>query len=636
MIAVKSFIKPCKSKQSCGDFFLYKERSTDSLIVAGDVGGHGNIEVGRVRRTIEELVEQNQHQDSYELFNVISQSDSVSGLGVMLFVGRIDNSLPIINYCCVGDLQLHMWRNGEWVRLGKQAGMMGTAPPKHIERYAIKLHAKDIIAVCSDGITDKYTEVFTDVNKPVLENIVERVKNNFTSKNDDAFLGLVSVENLSSMPVPASNFDFEARTLSEHLANSKTIDQSEQLDTENTERTAQKNDRYKSRALNKSLSISTKKVISKNLPDDAIKLVAVEASEDARDCLEAVFDFFEAPERFRLTYQAVILELLPRATSGAELYYHYNQLITVLSREHLQGIDILSLMDSRYVYYVGETELVAFTCDVRARTELSSKVLEDFVERLALRLDETAYRAFQAEQKRDHWFAQQAKLASMGEMIGAIAHQWRQPLNELAIRIQSLKYFVKKTEDLDAYLDNFANENMQTIKFMSKTIDDFRNFFRIDKEKSVFDLREAVEEIIRMQSVQLSNKDIELELRGEPVSVYAYKSELQQVFLNLLNNARDALISTDSENKHIVIQLNENTMSVYDSGGGISDAVLLRIFEPYFTTKAQGEGTGMGLYMCKMIIEDNLKETIVADNVEGEYGLGAQFTISLPKPEMVG
>lgn len=632
MIAVKSFIKPFKSIHTCGDFLLDIERPTDNLIVAGDVGGHGKLEVGKIRETIEELVEENRHLNSYELFNVISHSNAVSGLGVMLFVGRIDKSLPILNYCCVGDLKLHLWRNGKLSRLSKQVGMMGTAPPKHIESYAIKLHAKDIIAVSSDGIAEKYSKAFTDVKEPSLENIAECVINNFTSKNDDAFLGLIRVENLSSIPASASKVVSEARVLSEHQVNSEVISQSKTPVTLKAERTAQRNERHIAKELNKSPSTSTNKIRSKELPDNAIKLVAVETAEDARDCLATVFDFFDAPERFRLTYQTVILELLARVTSGVVLYYHYNQLITVLSREHLEGVDVLSLMDSRYVYYVSRTEQIAFTCTVHARTQLSSKVLEDFVERLALRLDETAYLAFQAEQKRDHVFAQQAKLASMGEMIGAIAHQWRQPLNELAIRIQSLKYFVKKTDDLDAYLDNFAKENMQTIQFMSKTIDDFRNFFRIDKEKSVFDLREAVEDVIRMQSVQLSNNGIELDLRGEPVNVFAYKSELQQVFLNLLNNAKDALTSTNSENKYIVIQLNENTMSVYDSGGGIPDAVLVRIFEPYFTTKAQGEGTGMGLYMCKMIIEDNLKETIVADNVDGEYGFGAQFTISLPKP----
>ena len=203
---------------------------------------------------------------------------------------------------------------------------------------------------------------------------------------------------------------------------------------------------------------------------------------------------------------------------------------------------------------------------------------------------------------------QQSKLASMGEMIGAIAHQWRQPLNVISTSIQNLKYDYE-----DGYLNDqkfvydFIDKNKKTVMFMSKTIDDFRNFYRIDKEKSDFNIKEVTQSVIDMQIIQLNNNKIEISLEGEDFIFYGLESEYQQVILNLLNNAKDILVEKNIEEPKIEIILeNRSTISVKDNGGGISDEVLDRIFEPYFTTKEQGKGTGMGLYMSKMIIEDNM------------------------------
>ena len=211
---------------------------------------------------------------------------------------------------------------------------------------------------------------------------------------------------------------------------------------------------------------------------------------------------------------------------------------------------------------------------------------------------------------------QQNKMASMGEMIGAIAHQWRQPLNEISIGIQNLKY---DYEDglIDAeFLEKFISKNKEVIQFMSTTIDDFRNFYRVDKTKEIFDVKEAVDKTISLQMAQLINYNIGVFIDGESFEVNGFRNEFQQVVLNLINNAKDALIQNKIENAKIFISFEGREISIRDNGGGIEENILGRIFEPYFTTKEQGKGTGMGLYMSKMIIEENMNAKFSAQNTE--------------------
>lgn len=216
--------------------------------------------------------------------------------------------------------------------------------------------------------------------------------------------------------------------------------------------------------------------------------------------------------------------------------------------------------------------------------------------------------------EREKALIQQSKLASMGEMIGAIAHQWRQPLNELSIRIQKLKYNYAKEEVNEEFIHTFIQKNKQTIEFMSKTIDDFRNFFRIDKEKRKFFIKESIEEVLSIQNAQLKNHNIIVTLEGEEFTFKGFKTEFQQVIINLISNAKDAFVENKIKEPKINIELRVHSIYIQDNAGGIPEDIIERIFEPYFTTKGQGEGTGMGLYMSKMIIEDNMHSKIKAFN----------------------
>jgi len=238
-------------------------------------------------------------------------------------------------------------------------------------------------------------------------------------------------------------------------------------------------------------------------------------------------------------------------------------------------------------------------------------------------------KAIQDIRQKDNVLQQQSKMASMGEMIGAIAHQWRQPLNALGIQIQGLKYNYKNNEIDEEFLQDFINKNKQTIQFMSKTIDDFRSFFRVDKTKHNFNVLETTKSVVNMQLAQLKNHEIKIELNGDEFEFFGLQSEFQQVILNIINNAKDAFLENEIKDALITIKIASESkiLTICDNAGGISDDVIKRVFEPYFTTKEQGKGTGMGLYMSKMIIEDNIGGTLYVENKDN----GACFIIDLNK-----
>lgn len=230
-------------------------------------------------------------------------------------------------------------------------------------------------------------------------------------------------------------------------------------------------------------------------------------------------------------------------------------------------------------------------------------------------------------QQKDKLLQEQAKLAAMGEMISAIAHQWRQPLNALSINIQNLD------DDFDEglidreFVEKFIQNQTKTIGFMSKTIDDFRYFFQTDKEKRDFSVKQKVLSVYSLMCAQLKNHDIEFECTGEDFNCYGYKSEFQQALLNIINNSKDAVIANNKQKKKINVHLNADTktLQICDNGGGVKEEILDKIFEPYFTTKEQGKGTGIGLYMTQIILKEHLNAQIKAYN--GDEGLCVEITL---------
>lgn len=226
---------------------------------------------------------------------------------------------------------------------------------------------------------------------------------------------------------------------------------------------------------------------------------------------------------------------------------------------------------------------------------------------------------------------QQSRLAALGEMIGNIAHQWRQPINSLGLIVQDLKEAYRFGELNQSYVETISSKAMEQIHYMSNTIDDFRNFFNPDKDKKIFSLNKSIENTKNILKQGIRNNSIECEISiPKDIFIYGYKNEFSQVLFNLLSNARDAIMSNKPKTPKIKIQVknkkNSAEISVSDNGGGIPPDILPSIFDPYFTTKSEGKGTGIGLYMAKKIIENHMDGSLLVHNTKD----GVCFTIVLP------
>ncbi len=230
---------------------------------------------------------------------------------------------------------------------------------------------------------------------------------------------------------------------------------------------------------------------------------------------------------------------------------------------------------------------------------------------------------FEVEQSRqkDKIMFRQSRLAAMGEMVGNIAHQWRQPLNAMVLIIQSfqMKQMMGKLDD--KFIDSQVDEGMKIANSMSSTIDDFRNFFKPNKKKESFSAVKVVQESMDLVQLYYEKIDIKINLIcEEDFEILGYPNEFSQVLMNLFSNSKDALQERENQVKNIEIIVKQNSESkngeilVIDNGGGVPTEVIDRIFDPYFTTKHQSSGTGIGLYMSKEIIEKQMEGLIEIQN----------------------
>lgn len=257
---------------------------------------------------------------------------------------------------------------------------------------------------------------------------------------------------------------------------------------------------------------------------------------------------------------------------------------------------------------------------------------QDALKRLNQHLQEEVIKQIEEIRHKDDILIQQSKHAAMGEMISNIAHQWRQPLNTLGLNIQDILDAYEYKELDQAYLEDITSKSMDLIHHMSKTIDDFRNFFAPQKEKKPFGIMGMLKDVRTLVDAQLKNHGIMLEISGEDGMILGFSNELMQVVINIINNAKDALDAhpPESGGKIEVNVFQESEAAVIricDNGGGIDPEIIQKVFEPYFTTKFKSQGTGIGLYMSKTIVEKNMHGSLDAAN-EGD---GACFTIRLPK-----
>ncbi|PLX69994.1 MAG: hypothetical protein C0603_03390 [Denitrovibrio sp.] len=363
---------------------------------------------------------------------------------------------------------------------------------------------------------------------------------------------------------------------------------------------------------------------------------------------EPVFVFDAKNELIHSNFEASLLSN-PDAVPGADYYSEKRAVLpdylkpiveeAILSDKNIFTKTLDFEQNGEYFYY----ELL-FTrlLDVSSKFKGLCMIVNDIsdikrVEKELIKLNETLTvkvdEETQKNLKNERLILEQKKISDLGNIVNAIAHQWKQPLNSLGLSIQSVFQMIDDglpKEDIHEYEERLNS----LVNYMSDTIDDFRSFMTPDKEKEYFSVKNAVEDSIKILESQLDHNCItySLDFDDNHLIVYGSISELKQVLLNIIANSKDALEQlVNQKRKHLNINIfqDENyiTIKISDNAGGIPDKLMDKVFFPYFTTKSKG--TGIGLYMSKVIIEDSFHGKLFICNEND----GASVSILLPKPE---
>lgn len=256
---------------------------------------------------------------------------------------------------------------------------------------------------------------------------------------------------------------------------------------------------------------------------------------------------------------------------------------------------------------------------------------EEQLRRLNNELEERVASEVEKNSAKDRVMAHQARLVAMGEMLSNISHQWRQPLNNIALIIQNL---LLEYENGALNLDScraYVTECMNLLTYSSRTIDNFRAFYQPDQIRKLFSLYPAVSDAIALIREELASHSIAIETANEcDADLYGYRNEFTQVIMSLIVNAKEALLLRQPPAPIVRIACSQRdgkaVVTITDNGGGISSEIMDKIFDPYFTTKFMSQGAGMGLYISKMIIEKHMGGMISITS----SAAGAKVTIELP------
>lgn len=310
------------------------------------------------------------------------------------------------------------------------------------------------------------------------------------------------------------------------------------------------------------------------------------------------------------------LEVLEKPASSAELLTEELRLLTAGYRTLLRKLHKTLIISDRY-----QDQLRQFN------TTLTQRVEEETERRLA----------------QERLLAQNAKMAAMGEMIDAIAHQWRQPLATLDILVQNIREARRQDKLDDIYLDRATDRALSQILFMSETIATFRRFFRQEKRKESFSVSARVTEAVALLNAQMRRDTITLEISVQPEDdrTCGLPNEFAQVVVNLLTNARDAILELRRndpspgmdrrERDRITVQVfsipERVVLEVRDNGAGIPAEAAPRLFEPDFSTKKKREGSGLGLYMSRLIVEQSMGGAITFSSTPGT----TVFRVEVPR-----
>ena len=309
-------------------------------------------------------------------------------------------------------------------------------------------------------------------------------------------------------------------------------------------------------------------------------------------------------------------QISPSEKKALALKWGYEKEI-FFDKQLLFNIGIVFILAFIFIFY-----LTLLNRKLHATQKSLSKINETLEQRVQEEVEKN--------RQKDLAMLNQSRFAQMGQAINMIVHQWRQPLNNIALITQTLTLYSKRDKLTHENIEKFQENILLQTKQMSQTIDDFRDFFKDQKEKKEFFLNETLNSLVKIVEPILEKSQISLQVKEvETLAVNGFSNELAQALLNIIYNAKDALLSNRNSQRMIKISLtkeaNQAIISIEDNAGGIPQNIITEIFKPYFSTKGNS-GTGIGLYMAKIIIQEHMNGSIEVINTDD----GALFQIKLP------
>ena len=314
---------------------------------------------------------------------------------------------------------------------------------------------------------------------------------------------------------------------------------------------------------------------------------------------------------------------------------HLNELIKDNIYQHITLLIIFILILLVVIYVISNFTKKAFE-KYKYNVKVKENELKEFNKNLQKKIKQEVKKNIDAQKQ----LSRSEKLAAMGEMIGNIAHQWRQPLSVITTAATGLEMRKDNNILCDEDITHTCDTINKNAQYLSKTIDDFKNFIKGERKKAQFKIEDTIHSFLNLVDGSYKNNNINIILSlQKDIVIDGYENELIQCFINIYNNAKDALIENNIENKMIFITTIEEEKSVIikikDNAGGIPESIISKVFEPYFTTKHKSKGTGLGLNMSYKLITQGMDGTIVVYNrtftFEDNTYSGAEFIIQLPK-----
>ncbi|RXK06475.1 ATP-binding protein [Halarcobacter bivalviorum] len=617
MLKVNVKIKPYSQTNECGDFYELLELDNYYLLLVGDIGGHGSSRVYSIATNIKELIIEHKTQSLRSLLTLIHSQDYLKNNGMTIFLAQIYKGLPMLSYCAIGNTKSFIYRNRKFLHLNSQSGILGYDIPRTIKTNLLKLLKDDILVISTDGVSIHDSEIEPLIKETRDINLLpEKIIQNFGKKDDDSLSLVIKFTNIKNKAFSTLYNKQEEQAIIK--TSSPKIIKREPKHLISRINPVSLNIKQK----NNLELLSNEYLIVENLQK---KLLAFTV-----DKLDSIINF---EQRDKVKIKTFLIEALEY--SQIDIYLNNTNLqIYIHNIESLKGT--LEFLFNNYYVFKNNTCIIQKNFIKLNTKEIICKELKEM---LALGLEEEDYKKFKESEENLKLLAKQSKLASMGEMMGNIAHQWRQPLSiisTIATGIEVRKQF-DSLDDTDIVEE--MNAIMKQVNYLSQTIEDFKNFIKDDKQFLPISIKRVIDDTISLAQSSLKSSQITLITdTNEDIQINANKNELEQAFINIINNSKDAL--KDKEDKYIWItskKIDDNSLSLsfLDSGGGIKEDIIDKVFDPYFTTKHQSIGTGLGLSMVEKILRERYHSKIEVSNKYFEYKgkeyKGACFTIIFSK-----